>query len=203
MAARPALVIKDANFLFGSPDLRSIGKQGWPEIAVVGRSNVGKSTFLNRLAQRRIARVSGIPGCTRELNFYKVQGEVHSRPFTVCLVDMPGFGYAKLSKSEREHISRLTVETLREREQIKAVLLLNDCRRLPEDDELAIQRICAEEGVACLVVITKVDALRASEKARSIVELAKAYHLEAGDVLTTGTDVSTENVWERLVTLID
>lgn len=202
MAAKSTPVIKDTEFLFGSPSIESIPRQNLPEIAVIGRSNVGKSTFLNRLVQRKIARVSGTPGCTRELNFFRVRGECRSRAFNLCLVDLPGFGFAKLPKSEREHISRLTVEYLRNREQLRVVLLLNDCRRVPEADELAVQKMCADEAISCLVVVTKVDVLRAREKDRSISELAKAYHLEAADLLTTGTSVLSDEVWSRILAIV-
>jgi len=195
--------VKKAEFLFGAPRLDAIRKQPLSEVAIIGRSNVGKSSFINRLcARRQLARVSGNPGSTRELNFYQVEGLRGDEPFKIALVDMPGFGYAKLSKVEREKISGLSVSFLQERRNLKVVILLNDCRRLPEEDERAIQAICATEGVHCLIVVTKTDALRSSERARSIREIAKAYNLEEGDVVATGDGVSPEPVWSRILTLM-
>jgi GTP-binding protein len=115
---------------------------------------------------------------------------------------MPGFGFAKLSKEIREQISELSVSFLQERRSLKAMVLLNDCRRLPEADERAIQAVCGREGIHCLIVITKIDALRSSEKTRSVREIAKAYGLEESDVLVTGDGVSPEPVWNRLLPLL-
>lgn|GEM_PF-495092 len=194
--------IKGAEFLFGVPDVRLIPKQMLPEVAVAGRSNVGKSTFLNRMMGRKIARVSGNPGSTRELNFFKVRGVSDESPFELALVDMPGFGYAKLPKSERESIARLAVSYIRNRDRLRVVILLNDCRRLPEDDERAVQRMCAESDVRCVVVVTKMDALKRSEQSRSRAEIAKAYQLESQDLLFTGESLSPQPVWDRLITLL-
>ncbi len=203
MEATPKrLEIKNAEFLFGAPDAEHIRKQSLLEVAVAGRSNVGKSTFLNRLMGRSAARVSGKPGCTRELNFFAVRGVFREKPFNIALVDMPGFGYAKLPKTERESIARMSVGYLRSREQLRAVILLNDCRRLPEDDERAVQRLCAEGDLRCLVVVTKMDTLRKNERTSSLAGIAKAYNLEPQDLLFTGKEVSPEPVWERLLTLL-
>jgi GTP-binding protein len=198
----PQYKVQQAEFLFGAPNMPAIRKISLPEIAVIGRSNVGKSTFINRLAGRKLARVSGNPGSTRELNYYRIEGQWRGYPFGVALVDMPGFGFAKLSKEQREEISRLSVEFLHERKQLRAVILLNDCRRVPQDDEHAIQRLCASVGVSCVIVLTKFDTLRQNDKQKALQSVAKAYHLEKGDVLFTGEKISPEPVWERLLGLL-
>lgn len=197
-----SVVVQNAEFLFGAPHLAAIRRVTGPEVAIVGRSNVGKSTFINRMTGRKLARVSSRPGATTELNYYKVTGSTQGRSFALNLVDMPGFGFAKLSKKEREHISHLTVSFLRERERLRAMILLNDCRREPQDDELAVQRLCAEEGRHLLIVLTKFDTLRKNEQKPTVERIAKAYHLEAGDVLVTGEKLSPMPVWERILTLL-
>lgn len=204
MAINPkSAEVLTAEFLFGTPRVDIIRGISLPEVAVIGRSNVGKSSFINRLCGRKqLARVSGKPGSTRELNYYEIGGRRGDEPFRLALVDMPGFGFAKLSKAEREQISDLSVTFLRDRRRLKAVILLNDCRRLPESDELAVQRICAEEGMHCLVVVTKTDVLRASEKARCLAQISRGFHLEPSDILATGEKVSPGAVWDRLLPLI-
>ncbi len=202
MTDKQQLKVQQAEFLFGAPNLAAIRKQPLPEIAVIGRSNVGKSTFINRLAGRKLARVSGNPGSTRELNYYRIEGQWQGAPFGVALVDMPGFGFAKLSKEQREQISRLSVEFLHERKQLRAVILLNDCRRTPQEDEHAIQHLCASAGVSCVIVLTKFDTLRQNDKPKALHSVATAYHLEKGDVLFTGEKISPEPVWERLLGLL-
>lgn len=202
-AERNSIEVHKAEFLFGAPRLDAIRRHSLLEVGVIGRSNVGKSTFINRLCKRKqLARVSGNPGSTRELNFYSVEGAQGDLPFQLALVDMPGFGFAKLSKQAREKISELSVSFLQERRSLKVMVLLNDCRRLPEADERAIQSVCAREGIHCVIVITKIDALRSNERVRSVREVAKAYGLEEGDVLVTGEGVSPEAVWSRLLLLL-
>lgn len=196
------LSVQQAEFLFGAPSLSAIRKQNLPEIAVIGRSNVGKSTFINRLAGRKLARVSGRPGSTTELNFYRIAGQLNGNSFAISLVDMPGFGFAKLSKEERQDISRLSVMFLRERKHLRAVVLLNDCRRTPQEDELAIQELCASEGLICVVVLTKFDTLRQNDKPKALRAVAEAYGLEAGDVLYAGEGISPAPIWERLIAVL-
>lgn len=197
------LEIKHAEFLFGAPDLRAIRKHSGLEVAIIGRSNVGKSTFINRLCKRKIARVSGRPGSTTELNFYHVDGTLSGEAFDVTLVDMPGFGFARLSKEERENISRLAVTYLRERQQLRAVILLNDCRRRPEADEVAIQQLCIDEGVHCIIVATKLDTEKRSQHERLLKDLARGYNLERGDILATGDGVSPADIWQRILSLVE
>ena len=196
------LRVKHAEFLFGAPTMAAIRRQTAPEVAIIGRSNVGKSTFVNRLCGRKIARVSGRPGCTQELNFYHVDGVVEDIAFDLNLVDMPGFGFARLSKEEREDISRLAVDYLRNRKQLRTVILLNDCRRRPESDEVAIQRICIEAGVHCLVVATKLDKEKRSQPERLLKDVANGFGLERGDILATGESMSPANIWSRVVSLL-
>lgn len=204
MKADPKITeVRNAEFLFGAPNLEAIRRHPLPEVGFIGRSNVGKSSFINRLCRRKqLARVSGSPGSTRELNFYEVEGAHSEKSFRLMLVDMPGFGFAKLSKEVREQISQLSVSFLQDRRALKAMVLLNDCRRLPEADERAIQAVCAREGIHCLIVVTKIDVLRMSERVRSVREIAKAYGLEEGDVLVTGEGVSPDAVWARLLPLL-
>jgi GTP-binding protein len=194
--------VRHAEFLFGAPSLSAIRRVSGPEIAIVGRSNVGKSTFINRLTGRKLARVSGRPGATRELNFYRVSGAVLKQAFDLNLVDMPGFGFARLSKEEREHISHLTVSYLRERDRLHGVILLNDCRRDPAEDELAVQSLCAQEGRHLLVVVTKLDTLKKNEQRKAVQRVAAAYHLEEGDVVATGERISPADIWQRVIAVL-
>lgn len=177
-----------------------------PEIAVFGRSNVGKSTLINRLTNRKnIARTSGTPGKTREVNIFKVElsqnHENDTLSSAVLLLDLPGFGYAKTSKVEREAFSRLVVEIIRERPNLSGALLLNDSKRKPEEDELAIQRLCFEQGVQLQVVATKIDRLNQSERNKALISISSGYGLERGDILTAGEKQSPAPIlnwmWEN------
>jgi GTP-binding protein EngB required for normal cell division len=91
---------------------------------------------------------------------------------------------------------------LRERKYLRAVILLNDCRREPAEDELAIQTICASEGIPLLIVLTKFDTLRQNDKPKAQKNVAAGYHLEKDDVLVTGEGIATDPIWERLFAVI-
>jgi GTP-binding protein len=139
---------------------------GWKrvEIAVAGRSNVGKSSVLNALARRKnLARISKTPGRTRCLNFFTV-GE------RLALVDLPGFGYAKMAQVEAEKIAALMEQYLRQRHNLRALVLLVDARRGPQKEELALMRLLQNplsrigEPRHVILVATKCDKLKRAER---------------------------------------
>ena len=146
-----------------------------PEIAFLGRSNVGKSSLLNRLVQRRsLARTSHTPGRTRLVNFFRVlrpEGEVR-------FVDLPGYGWAKVSKRERREWQQLVEGYLEKRETLRLAILLHDARRDPGPDELDLVAWLRERGVRVVGVATKWDRLGAAERvarARALAETGLAW----------------------------
>ena len=162
------LVIRKLEFLGG---MASAG--GWrpatelPEIAFAGRSNVGKSSLLNRLVRRKaFARVSRTPGRTREINFFKVNDQF-------ILTDLPGYGYARISKEKKADWKPLIEGYLRLTPALSGVVLLLDIRREPSEDDVAMLDYLAELEVPSVVVLTKIDKIgrRAlEERVRDITE---------------------------------
>ena len=141
---------------------------GLPEIAFAGRSNVGKSSLLNRLVRRRaFARVSKTPGRTREINFFRVNG-------TFVLADLPGYGYAKVSKTRKAEWRPLMEGYLRQSPTLRGVVQLLDVRREPTEDDRQMLDFLADVGVPTIVVLTKTDKVssRASWQLR-VQELAR------------------------------
>ena len=136
--------------------------EGTPEIALLGRSNVGKSSLLNRLVQRRkLARTSHTPGRTRLVNFFRVlrpEGELR-------LVDLPGYGWANVSKQERRAWQALVEGYLAQRASLRLAILLLDARRDPGPDEIDLLPWLAARGIPVLGVLTKLDRLSARERA--------------------------------------
>jgi GTP-binding protein len=135
-----------------------------PQVAFSGRSNVGKSSLINILLRRhrsKIAHVSGQPGKTQAVNFYRVNGEFF-------LVDLPGFGYAKVPKKLRDSWKRLIEGYLSRDEGLKGVVHLVDCRREPTDQDLEMLDYLAGLGIPTLVVLTKVDKLKSSQRAQAL-----------------------------------
>ncbi|MCU0615778.1 MAG: ribosome biogenesis GTP-binding protein YihA/YsxC [Gemmatimonadaceae bacterium] len=129
-----------------------------PEIAFVGRSNVGKSSLLNRLVRRKaFARVSNTPGRTREINFFRVNN-------TFVLADLPGYGYARISKERKAAWKPLIEGYLRRSPMLRGVVQLLDVRHDPTSDDDAMLSFLADVGVPTLLVLTKIDKLRARER---------------------------------------
>lgn len=129
-----------------------------PEIAVVGRSNVGKSSLLNHLfGTKDLVKTSSTPGKTRSLNFYNIDDKL-------IFVDMPGYGYAAVSKSESKNWAVLIDNYLEERENLKILLFLFDIRRLPSDEDLHMLDWIRHHSIFSILVLTKVDKLSHSER---------------------------------------
>jgi len=122
-----------------------------PEFALAGRSNVGKSSFINTMLNRRgLARISSKPGKTQTLNFYLINEILH-------FVDVPGYGYAKVSKSERAAWGKMIETYLTSREQLKAVLLIVDLRHPPSEDDIMMYDFLKHYHIPCIVIATKAD----------------------------------------------
>ncbi len=138
-----------------------------PHVAFWGRSNVGKSSLINLLLRRtrkKVARVSARPGKTQTLNFYIV-----NRRFV--LVDLPGFGYAKVSRTLRESWQRLVRDYLKRSRELAGVVLLLDARRDPAPADLAAVELLGEVGLPALIVVTKIDKTRKSVREQRIARL--------------------------------
>ena len=182
--------------------LQALPDDGIPEIAIVGRSNVGKSTLLNRLTGRKkLAYTSSVPGKTQSFHSYQVKAKQDGEENTLHLVDLPGFGYAKFAKRKREYINRLTVEYILHRHCLKGVFLLNDIRRDPQTDELSLQELAFESEVPLTIVLTKADKVKKGEIKKRSKEIAEQYHLEPEDLVITGDKYSAEPIWSRIYEL--
>ncbi len=150
-----------------------------PEIALIGRSNVGKSTLLNHLVGRRaLARTSRTPGKTRALNVFS-WGE------RCYLVDVPGYGWARVGQSERAAFRRLVEGYLAERPQLAGVLWLLDLRREPSPDDAAIGAVLAKRGVPALAVLTKADQVARGRRAARVKAVAEGLGLDEAACLVT------------------
>lgn len=131
-----------------------------PQIALAGRSNVGKSSLINALAGRKkLAKVSSTPGKTRSVNFYKVE------PYDFYLVDLPGYGYARASHAERQKWACLLEHYLADCTSLKALVLLLDCRLPPQKIDLELASFARECRLALLPVLTKADKCKQRERA--------------------------------------
>ena len=172
-------------------------KTGKPEFVLAGRSNVGKSSFVNALIQRKsFARTSSTPGKTRTINFYAVND-------AFFLVDLPGYGYAKTGPVEQEKWDRLIRRYLSEREDIEEVILLLDSRRVPNEMDLQMfQWILAATGYEPIVIITKMDKLKRSQHAKAIKEIREKLGASK-DCIMIPFSAETKSGREEFLELVD
>jgi GTP-binding protein len=161
IARGKALFKEPCTFVKGVVRLDDLPRDGRPEIAFAGRSNVGKSSLINALAGRTsLARVSVTPGRTRELNFFTL-----SKTAGLYLVDMPGYGYARAAKSQVKGWTRLIGDYLKGRRELKRVYLLIDARHGIKPNDTETMKLLDEAAVSYQVVLTKADKPKASELA--------------------------------------
>ncbi len=177
-----------------------------PELAFVGRSNVGKSSMLNALARRKgLARVSATPGRTRALQFFDVsyRPSPAARPRAVRFCDLPGYGYAKVSRAERDRWAAMIEDYLRERDVLRAVVLIVDARHPPaESDEDAVAFLRAT-GRRVVVAATKMDKLPKTRRAAALQAAEHALGAARGDVVPFSAveGTGTDQLWARLAAL--
>lgn len=163
--------------------------EGLPEIAFSGRSNVGKSSLINRLLGRTrtpVARVSGTPGKTREVNFFHVDAipeRAGADPVEFHLVDLPGYGYARVPKGVRDSWKPLIEDYLGRSGDLRGVVQLVDARHAPTADDLRMVEYLAALGAPTLVVLTKVDKLKRSQRAQRFQSIAETLELDMEQIL--------------------
>jgi GTP-binding protein len=148
--------VHNVDLTISAVEAKQYPKNGYPEIALVGRSNVGKSSLTNVLINRRnFAHTSSQPGKTQTLNFYNVEDQLF-------FVDVPGYGYAKVSRKERERFGQMIEQYLTQREQLKGVILLVDGRHAPTADDVSMYNWLDYYQLPTLVVATKIDKVKSN-----------------------------------------
>lgn len=150
-----------------------------PEFAFVGRSNVGKSSLLNALVGRPLARVSATPGKTQLMNAYRLP--------TFWLLDLPGYGFARADRSSRAAYRVMLEQLLRERESLSGVVWLLDIRHPPSADDADFQTLLTQAGRSVMVVLTKADKLPAAQRAKAAVERARELGVERDQIQIVST----------------
>jgi GTP-binding protein len=189
--------IISAEFSLSVFGLEQLPQGDLPEVAFLGRSNVGKSTLINTLlGRKKLVRTSSTPGCTRSLNFFLI----NNRFF---LVDLPGFGYAAVSRDLKFQWGRLVMEYLENRPQLAAVVFLQDGRRLPRPEELYLFELFKRINLPAIPVLTKADKLKMGERSRQLKSILAALApvgLRAEDFLwfSAVTHEGRNKLWTRM-----
>jgi len=194
------LIIRNVEFIGGMAE-----KHGWrpdsplPEVAFAGRSNVGKSSLLNSLVRRKsFARVSRTPGRTREINFFRINNGF-------VLVDLPGYGYARVSKEKKSEWRPMIESYLRRTTQLRGIVLLLDIRREPSEDDRAMLDFLAEVEVPTIVALTKTDKLSKAAARERVGEIARALALETEQIIpfSAHTGEGRVELLEAITTLVE
>jgi len=166
-----------------------------PEFALAGRSNVGKSSFINKMLNRKsLARTSSKPGKTQTLNFFIINEMMH-------FVDVPGYGYAKVSKTERAAWGKMIETYLTSREQLKAALLIVDLRHPPTKDDVMMYNFFKHYEIPCIVIATKADKIPRGKWQKHLKVTKETLQLEIGDeiiLFSSETGQGKEEAWKSL-----
>jgi GTP-binding protein len=194
--------VLSAEFLRSAVALDQCPREPVPEIAFAGRSNVGKSSMINSLTHRKkLVRVSNTPGRTRALNFFEVGLDARGRKHKLRLCDLPGYGYAKVSKAEREAWQQLITAYLEGRPQLKAVVVIVDAEVGPTKDDAQLIDFLQETPARILVVATKLDRLGKAQRKPRLHEVRKILELPEGSVegFSSVDGTGLEAVWGRIL----
>lgn len=177
--------IKEAVFAISNTDYKKCPGGDLPEYAFIGRSNVGKSSLINMLTeQKKLAKTSGKPGKTQLINHFLINGEWY-------IVDLPGYGYAKVSKSAREKFEKFISDYLTKREQLLNVFVLLDSRLEPQQIDLEFMNWCGKNQIPFAMVFTKIDKLSSSALQKNMAKYKKEmmkYWEELPPVFTTSSE---------------
>lgn len=189
------MIIKKAEHVISAAGPSQYPNTEFPEIVLAGRSNVGKSSLINALVNRKgLARVANTPGKTRIINFYNVND-------ALMIVDLPGYGYAKVSAAEKESWGKLAETYLTTRKQLKMIILLVDIRHEPTRDDQVMFRFIRESGRKCVVVANKADKIRRSELKKHIDKIRATLNLDGSiEILPFSALKKTgvEALWQKI-----
>ena len=162
--------IKTAKFLLSSPDLKSCPDIDYPEFALLGRSHVGKSSFINTLCNNsKLGKTSNTPGKTRLINLFEITTDI--RPFIIA--DLPGYGYAKVSKAEQEKWQKNLEEYLLKRKNLISTIQFIDARHDIQKNDLLMQNWLKYNNIPCVNILTKCDYISRNEMTKKVSILKK------------------------------
>ena len=186
--------IKSSDFIISAVGEKQFPKDDLPEFALAGRSNVGKSSLINTIVNRKkLARTSQQPGKTQTLNFYLVNEDLY-------LVDVPGYGYAKVSKQQRAKFGEMIQDYLETRADLKGMVLLVDARHNPTKDDINMYNYALMLDIPILVVATKMDKLKKMEASQIKQKIGKSLNLNHDNVsflpFSSVTKLNVDKFWD-------
>lgn len=187
--------IHSCEFIISAAGEHQFPADGLPELALAGRSNVGKSSLINTMLQRRnLARTSSQPGKTQTLNYYRINQSLY-------FVDFPGYGYARVSKTQREAWGRLAERYLRQRQSLKLVLQLVDLRHPPSADDRNMYDWLSHYGIPMCVVATKADKISRNQMPKHVKVIRQTLGMPADVpliVFSSQTGLGRDDLWSLI-----
>lgn len=187
--------ISEAIFASGAVDPQGYPKDDRKEIAFIGRSNVGKSSLLNSLLGQKLARTSNTPGRTQQVNFFLVNKQFY-------FVDLPGYGFAKLSKKDRENLLQIVEKYLAQRTELVLSILLVDSRHMPTEFDLKMKSWLEEIGRPFLIVLTKSDKLSNNELYNQTRKIKLALGVQDLISYSSITSLGRDSLWKAILAQI-
>ena len=185
----------NVDIIISAVEYKQYPETGLPEIALSGRSNVGKSTFINTLISRKkVARTSSKPGKTQTLNFFNIDEQL-------IFVDVPGYGYAKVSKKQREQFGKMIEQYLTTRKELKCVIQLIDIRHKPTQDDILMYDYLKHFEIPTIIVATKEDKIPKGKVQKHLKIIRETLEIESEDVLISYSSLNkdkTDNIWALL-----
>ena len=186
--------VKTADYMTSATKPSNYPDESVPEVAFAGRSNVGKSSMINKLLNRKtLVRTSSTPGRTQMLNFFNINDEF-------LLVDLPGYGFAKVPVSVKKAWGPMIRTYLQERKTLTAVVMLYDIRRIPRAEDIQLLDWLEEFGVPTIPVVTKIDKVNRSQRKKHVQAIAEATGLEPDSftLFSALTREGFDDLWERI-----
>ncbi|HLX85387.1 MAG TPA: ribosome biogenesis GTP-binding protein YihA/YsxC [Terriglobales bacterium] len=186
-----------ARFMLSASDLKHFPPAGVPEIAFLGRSNVGKSSLINSLIGTKLAKTSNTPGRTRSINFYEVRRAGQPRP-EMLFADLPGYGYAKVSREISADWARFVDPYLHQRPSLALCLALVDANIPPQESDRQLLEFLASQGRPHIVVATKSDRLSGNTLRQAMVALGQAYAGVPIVAFSARTGAGKDELWQQI-----
>lgn len=186
--------IKNPKFEVSAVSSKQYPTNGLPEIVLVGKSNVGKSSFINTMINRKaLARTSSEPGKTRQINFYNIDD-------TFYFVDLPGYGYSKMSKVEQEKVGKFTEDYLVKRNSISCIIFLIDIRHKPSQNDRLMYNYVMKSNLPFIVLANKADKIAPTKVNSYVEDLKTELGISFSTILPFSSEkkIYTEVVWEKL-----
>lgn len=189
------MLIKNPKFQISAVGPKQYPTNNLPEIVLVGKSNVGKSSFINTMINRKkLARTSSEPGKTRHINFYNMDNLFY-------FVDLPGYGYSKMSKAEQDKVGKFIEEYLFTRKEISLIIFLVDIRHTPTANDKLMYNYIINSGLPFIIIANKSDKIAITKVNDSMSDIIKAFSLGSNATLlpfSSERKIYTEAVWEEL-----